>query len=66
MVKIGDVYQKTGSRWSDELGNLVVIVFTNTFEIRYRYISIEIGAHDISGAWDLKSFNQEFTKVGYG
>jgi hypothetical protein len=66
MVKVGDIYQKTGERWFEELGDLVVVVSVNAFEIKYRYICRDTGSHDISGPWTHNSFKKEFTEVKCG
>jgi len=66
MIKVGDLYRKSGSRWTDDKDDIVVIAEVSGDWLRYRYItSGDDSYHSHSGRWSFEGFNREFTKVTY-
>lgn len=65
MIKVGDIYQKVGSRWSSDREALVVIIEVSDLYVKYRYTDNPDDAHGLSGKWPFKDFDEHFERVSY-
>jgi hypothetical protein len=63
MIKVGSIWEKTGNRWCDDRGELVIITYVNDSDVVYRWLDLESEQHDSNGGWTIITFLSCFTEV---
>lgn len=64
-IKVGSVWEKTGSRWTSSKYKLIIVISNRADTIYYRFLNPHAPEHGESGPFGRGEFLRQCTEVTY-